>query len=45
MTYNVYRPDNTLLGVFSNAAAALKAAIVYRTMTGQAAHVLQERSL
>ena len=45
MTYNVYRPDNSLLGVFDNAAAALKAAIVYQTMTGQAAHVLQEGRL
>ena len=42
MTYNVYRPDNSLLGVFDNAAAALKAAISYQTITGQAAHVLQE---
>jgi hypothetical protein len=45
MTYNVYRPDNTLLGVFDNAADALKAAIVFHTMTGQAAHVLQEGRL
>ena len=45
MTYNVYRPDNSLIGVFDNAAAALKAAITYQTMTGQAAHVLQESGL
>ena len=45
MTYNVYRPDNSLLGVFDNAAAALKAAIVFQTLTGQPAHVFQECSL
>jgi hypothetical protein len=45
MTYNVYRPDNTLLGVFSNAADALKAAIVFQTLTGQPAHVFQKCSL
>jgi hypothetical protein len=45
MTYNVYRPDNSLLGVFDSAAAALKAAITYQTITGQPAYVLQESAL
>jgi hypothetical protein len=42
MRYKVYKLDNSLLGVFDNAAAALKAAITYQTITGQAAHVIQE---
>jgi hypothetical protein len=42
MIYNVYRPDNSLLGVFDSAAAALKAAIVFQALTGQPAHVFQE---
>lgn len=42
MTYNLYAPDNSLLGSYSTASDAIKAAIVYQTMTGQAAHVLSE---
>ena len=39
MTYKVYKSDNSLLGVFDTAAAALKAAITYQTMTGAPAFV------
>lgn len=45
MRYNLYAPDNALIGVYASAADALKAAIVYQTMTGRAAHVLQEAAL
>lgn len=42
MIYNVYTPDNALLGAYDSASAALIAAITYQTITGQAAHVIQE---
>ena len=40
-TYQVFNHNNTLLGEFSNAAAALKEAMVYRHQTGNAAYVEQ----
>jgi len=43
-TYQVFNHNNTLLGEFSNAAAALKEAMVYRHQTGQPAHVEQVSS-
>lgn len=39
MRYKVYKLDNSILGVFDNAAAALKAAITYQTATGSPAFV------
>jgi hypothetical protein len=45
MIYNVYGPDNALLGAYDSPSAALIAAITYQTITGQAAHVLQEPRL
>ena len=42
MIYNVYGPDNALLGAYDSPSAAIAAAITYQTMTGQAAHVIQE---
>jgi hypothetical protein len=40
-TYQVFNHNNTLLGEFSNAAAALKEAMVYRHQTGNPAYVEQ----
>jgi hypothetical protein len=40
-TYQVFNHNNTLLGEFPNAAAALKEAMVYRHQTGNAAYVEQ----
>ena len=39
--YQVFNHNNTLLGEFSNAAAALKEAMVYRHQTGNPAYVEQ----
>jgi hypothetical protein len=39
--YQVFNHNNTLLGEFSDAAAALKEAIVYRHQTGNPAYVEQ----
>jgi hypothetical protein len=39
MRYKVYRIDNSILGVFDTAAAAIKAAITYQTATGSPAFV------
>ena len=40
-TYQVFNHNNTLLGEFPNAAAALKEAMVYRHQTGNPAYVEQ----
>jgi hypothetical protein len=40
-TYQVFNHNNTLLGEFSNAAAALKEAMVYQHTTGNPAYVEQ----
>lgn len=39
MTYKVYKADNSILGVFDTATAAIKAAITYQTATGSPAFV------
>lgn len=39
MRYKVYKLDNSILGIFDTAAAALKAAITYQTATGSPAFV------
>lgn len=40
-TYQVFNHNNTLLGEFPNASAALKEAMVYRHQTGNPAYVEQ----
>jgi hypothetical protein len=40
-TYQVFNHNNTLLGTFPNAGAALKEAMVYRHQTGNPAYVEQ----
>ena len=37
--YKVYKQDNSILGVYGSASAAIKAAITYQTMTGAPAFV------
>ncbi len=40
-TYQVFNHNNTLIGTFPNAGAALKEAMVYRHQTGNPAYVEQ----
>jgi hypothetical protein len=41
-TYNVYSQDNALLSAHQNAAAAIKAALIYQHLTGRPAYVESE---